>query len=265
MNRFQVLERDGWNADAMHAFLSGGVIGVIFRSVVPIVDCEVAFQNFRRHPDTRQRSGDATGLYLGTFHWGKHYSEYADECSRYSSAVESFIDMNGLRFAWQTAIHTIEACADARGGFLRPARWADSVACWPLVRLWQGKGRFSLVPHEDSSQCFIPFQRGFEIQRRFDLLASMNLCIRNDGGGDLIVWDVQPDESMKANAHVGWQGGPYARELVSGFQRLDISISAGDLYFFDGSYIHAVGETTGERATVSTLIGDLGDDIICWT
>jgi hypothetical protein len=133
------------------------------------------------------------------------------------------------------------------------------------VRLWQGKGEFSLVPHEDSSQCFTPFQKGFEIQRGFELLASMNLCIRNDGGGDLIVWDLRPDESIKTNSHVGWQGGPYPRELVSGFQCLDIKICAGDLYFFDGSYIHAVGETTGERATVSTLIGDLGDDIICWT
>jgi hypothetical protein len=265
MDRFKVIELDGWQPDEFTRYWNDDMAAMVFHNAAPLIDLIRSFELFESHPGTRERTGDASGLYLGTYHWGKSASEYASECDRHRGQVDDFLAASGLGTIWRDALAAADAYAARNGGRVRTATWGATEACSPLVRLWHGEGEYSLVPHEDSSQCRTPGQEGFEIQEELARIRSLNLCIRNDGGGRLHLWDVKPSRRMKEDLHIGWEGGPYPQSFVRGYDTIELDIAAGDLYIFDGSYVHAVGETYGKRATVSTLMARKGNDIIYWT
>jgi hypothetical protein len=67
-------------------------------------------------------------------------------------------------------------------------------------------------------------------------------------------------------------GIPYPVPLIERFGSIDVTIRPGDLYVFDGRFLHAVtgldgvGGATGQRATIAFLMAHLGaDETIGWT
>jgi hypothetical protein len=208
------------------------------------------------------REGDARGMYLGTYHWRKQKHAYLSECEAFRQALSDF------RLEWDVVTAPIQQTIVSVGGRLRPATWDGVESAVPLVRSWQSTDSFALIPHEDASQCSDPGQLGFEAQQVLPErpVCSLNLCIDNQGGGELVLWDHIPTQREKESFGTQLEGGPYPIDLVSGADSVRLSVEPGDLYIFNGEHIHAVTASVSARATVSCLLGRLPTgDVVMWT
>jgi len=248
--------------DAATAVIDGRSLGVICRSYVPDEVSGEILRRFLRHPQLRRRMGDAEGAYLGTFHWRKPKSEYLAECRTLASAVESFSP------EWNDAIGRLNDTLATTETTVRPATWERVRVATPLVRSWEGDDDFALVPHEDASQCTDPIQAGFEAQEvaRKHRVCSLNLCIANSSGGELQLWNHVPTPAEKLELGTSIEGGPYPTEFVKQMETTVVPVHPGDLYIFNGSYLHAVRAAASDRATISCLLGRLSaSEVVTWT
>lgn len=144
----------------------------------------------------------------------------------------------------------------ARNREFRSARWEGSEACHFVMRSWVDSGSFSLKPHDDEAQCKDPLQKGFEIQDALpeNALCAVNICLQNEAGGLLRLWNIHPDDAARAALGLELTGYPYPVELLNRVSYLDVEIRPGDLYAFDGRYVHAVTQLgQGGAATRTTL------------
>ena len=261
--RFDFLDVDAFDPVLIREILAERLGGFIVRGFASNTECVNTLEYLQSHPDTRLRTGDATGKYLGTFHWGKNLSEYFSECRRMRQVIAEAIPEN---HPWARFLTELTAYAKREGLMVRSAKWGADESIAPLIRSWAGTNGYALIPHEDIAQCSQPAQQGFEIQEVKNAVASANLCIANDSGGELVLWDVIPDSSMRRRFDTMYDGGPYPAEFLRVFNYKSIEISAGDLYVFNGAHIHAVSAAKGERATVSALMGEVKNgDIAIWT
>lgn len=264
---FRLEERVGFDPDFATSVLRGELACVVFRGHCPADECRSWLSEFVDHPLTRARTGDAIGRYLGTYHWGKRQDEYLEECRTMGPAVDEFLEAIGPENSWRRFERSLGDHLEAESVMLRPANWAGVKSATPLIRAWYGQGSFSLIPHEDMAQCSDPAQSGFEIQ---DTLAhsvcSVNMCIGNEGGGQLILWDRIPSDNDRRALGTEFTGGPYPTGFVAGVSRIELDVREGDLYIFNGSLVHAVASTVGQRATVSCLIGFRSqEEVVMWT
>jgi hypothetical protein len=241
---------------------SGELVGAICRNFLHRERCEEVFETFTSHPEVRTRHGDAYGSYLGTFHWGKRRDDYIAECRRFSPILAD------ISSCWNEIIKHLNTSLGMHGRTLRHATWSGDKVAAPLIRRWKGEGLYSLVPHEDLSQCSDPLQAGFEIQAvaRQGCICSLNLCIANAEGGQLLIWNYVPTIEDKKKYNTLPEGGPYPADALLDKAVLEIPIRTGDLYIFNGAYIHAVGPTASARATISCLLGNVDDhQTVMWT
>jgi hypothetical protein len=219
-------------------------------------------KQFEHHPDRRLRLGDAHGHYLGTFHWQKSPEEYIPEARKFAPIVAEFCP------TWKQIVNLLQEELSSEGLSLRPAVWRGQRASTPLVRSWISGNEFALIPHEDASQCADPKQYDFEIQNILSAgrVCSLNLCLSGSNGGELLLWEYIPTEADKSQYGTGLEGGPYPESLVKDRNKLKVPIKRGDLYIFNGRYIHAVTAGSGTRATISTLIGIASKrECVMWT
>lgn len=242
--------------------LAGRLVGTVCKGYVSHEICAELFDRFRTHPDIRTRQGDAYGKYLGTFHWRKEKSDYLDECQSYGSAVAGFSP------EWDRCLEVLRRTISADGKHLRRAIWDNVQSAVPIVRSWRSVDAYALIPHEDASQCADPIQVGFEIQ---DIaprhpICSLNLCIENAGGGELVIWNRIPTEPEKVAFGTERDGGPYPLSYVNNSAFVKLAVERGDLYMFNGQYIHAVTSSVSARATISCLLGRVpSGDVVMWT
>nr|BFE74543.1 hypothetical protein GCM10020092_078440 [Actinoplanes digitatis] len=130
-----------------------------------------------------------------------------------------------------------------------------------------GRGDFALVPHEDGAQCAHPAQAGFEVQLVPGYqVGAVNLCLANEGGGQLVFWNIKPDDPGWRRFHTQLDGGPYPVSALAGIPSISLDVGPGDLYVFNAGHVHAVTPSRGPRATASMLLGHRDDDtVITWT
>ena len=88
-------------------------------------------------------------------------------------------------------------------------------------------------------------------------------------GGELVYWNVEPDDATRRALGVEETGHPYAAELLNDFPKIELPIHTGAAYFFNGKLVHGVRAQTrpGEfRSTISLLMGFLDPQtVIYWT
>jgi len=81
-----------------------------------------------------------------------------------------------------------------------------------------------------------------------------------------MLWNRVPSAEERRNLGTEFTGGPYPLEFLGDCGHMKLSVREGDLYIFNGSLVHAVGATHGQRATVSCLIGFRDErNIVMWT
>jgi hypothetical protein len=262
---FEITENAIFTPAPILRVLKGEIAGAIFRRYATVDVSERLLERFRASPDLKQRSGDASGSYIGAFHWQKTLPQYLREASFARSAIDRVLGSAGNPWdIFVTATREALACESVE---LRRAQWNGNEASAPIIRSWEGKGEFGLVPHEDLAQCLDPQQRAFEIQSVPDFaVCSANLCFANEGGGDLIMWNYIPSVEDRRRFRTEYTGGPYPPGALAAYPRIDLTINSGDLYVFNGAFVHAVGATVGFRATASCLLGHCdSNSVVMWT
>jgi hypothetical protein len=138
------------------------------------------------------------------------------------------------------------------------------------MRSWTDSGEFALEPHEDAAQMRTQKQFDFEIKNipNFTPVA-INLCVENGKGGNLILWNFEPDNITRQNLDLLETGYPYPTDVLEPYQKTTIPIKQVDFYFFNGANIHAVSRQATDkeqRSTISFLMGFIDSKtVIYWT
>ncbi len=267
---FRINEFTALNAAEIVRVMRGEVAGCIFRGAMDPALCEVITKNFWASPHLRQRGDAVPAYYVGTYHYGKELGLYCDEAEKTRDALHDLFD--GGRNVFAELMAEVRAELAKAEVELRVAEHEGRAAGEFVARAWSGDGKFSLAAHDDAAQLFAKKQAGFEIQDvgRGDAFAAVNMCLQNGAeGGQLVYWNIEPDMATRRALGLEETGYPYQPEWLENFDRIDLPIHAGDIYFFNGKLIHAVQAQAkaGEfRSTISFLMG-LKDDktAIYWT
>ena len=92
------------------------------------------------------------------------------------------------------------------------------------------------------------------------------IYLANGPGGRLVVWNVRPDEATKERLGITHTGFSYPPSELVGFSEIRLDVRPGDIYVFNGAYVHAVEANQAMRANVSFFIGMLDErTVVTWT
>lgn len=261
---FRLEERTEFDPELAVDVLRGRRLGVIFRDVIPADAQKESTARFWSSPARKHREGEPSH-YIGSYHWNKSTETYLAETARIADAVRGVLDVPNS--PWHSFRSGLAAELARDGVDLRIAEHQGAQACPALIRAWDKEGSFALEPHEDEAQCGDPRQAGFEIQRAPDYeVCAVNMCVEHEEGGRLVIWNIRPDAESRRRLGIDHIGLPYPADALTDFDRLHIDVRQGDLYVFNGAYVHAVDTTTGHRTNVTFLMGFIDDHtVVSWT
>lgn len=262
--KFILLDKNSVDPLAIQSVLDGQVVACIFRKAISLFTCESICREFLQHPLTARRS-DAEAFYLGAYHFDKTSATYAQQSRATRDAISHFSDLFPELNA--SAGDAFRATLRENGVNARLAT-CDGEAVNPFIlRRWAYEGSYTLDPHEDEAQCSDPRQLGFEAQAAVGRpIVAANACLCNGSGGELVIWNYRPAAEDRKRLGTENSGYPYPSELLQEKERLVVRVQAGDLYFFDGRYVHAVGAISAPRTTAAFFLGTLPDGtVLQWT
>lgn len=251
---FRFAERSEFDPADVMAVLRNEYLGVIFRSVISVDIRSELCQRFWDNRKTSRRE-DVPAYFLGTYSFNKSIDTYLAESADVRSSVAAVLDGEASSpLAWFRS--ELAGELSPQGILLRPAELGGQNACLALMRSWDADGVFSLSPHEDLAQCLDPRLAGFEAQcvANYEVCA-VNMCLANDYGGRLMLWNVRPDDATRKRLGIEFSGFPYPVADLAGFDELRIDIHAGDVYVFNGAYVHAVEANRGRRTNIAFFMG----------
>lgn len=267
---FKIVETDHIHIPNLLDVFQGKIAGCLFKGVIRPEDCSMIAKNFWDSSHLRQRSDGVPGNFLGTYHYKKILQDYLNE-SDYFNAILPSIFSNTTN-VFQDIMDQMQSDLNPTNKKVRPAKHNTQEACHFFMRSWPGQmdADYALAPHDDGAQCTDRKQAGFEIQTTVHSpIVAANFCIENVGSGNLHYWNIQPDLKTKKMLDIEETGYPYPPELLREFDMIDLSVNAGDIYFFNGKNIHAVSSPKTQesyRTTISCLMGKNDHhDIIYWT
>lgn len=267
---FRFLEYDHLDLDPVVDILHGRRLGVIYRNVI---DREAALELVRRFwesPIRVNRGGEvceSEGYNLGAYHYHKPTMQYLQESVEIEEDIRKLLDIPHEPATWFRNALAERLAAD--GVEFRPARKDGMSACPIVMRHWNKSGDFSLQPHEDASQCREPKQADFEVQQTLKYtVAAVNMCLENIGDqGRLVMWNIAPDDESKSRLGLYYAGSPYPVEVLDGIDSLWLDVRPGDIYVFNGEFVHAVEASPAEakRTTVAWNMGFCDDrTVVTW-
>lgn len=223
------------------------------------------WQALDRRGSSRSSDGIVDVLQIGATQYKHSSTDYLDQCIAARPAVNSLFD--GISATDRSRIlgsHWLERAIEPLGYRIEPARFKGLDVGECTARSWRNDGHFLLQPHEDEAQLSVARQDAFEIGSTTSLVAWV-CCIDVDQGGELILWDIAPDEETRIRYDVVATGYPYPASACDPWPRLEISFGPGDVLLFRANFLHAVGRVTGSRISVGRFFGALGNRLIYWT
>ncbi|WP_444626238.1 2OG-Fe(II)-dependent halogenase WelO5 family protein [Flavobacterium columnare] len=209
-------------------------------------------------------------LQIGATQFTKSSTYYLEECESTKKNIDRLID--SIKNSEVREDFLLEKSLEEeflnRGFIFKPSSFEGKEVNPFTIRQWTNsndKG-LSLLPHEDLSQLNLAKLDGYEIGDVKTVIAC-NLCLSNSKGGELIIWNIDPDIELKKSLGVENSGYPYPIEMLNDVEHISININPGDLYFINANFIHAVKEIQGnERITLGRFMGFCSDDtIVYWT
>jgi hypothetical protein len=257
---FRFVECDVLDMEPVVDILRGRRLGVVFRGVVDRTAAQELVRRFWASPLRVRRCGEvceSQGYNLGAYHYHKPTMQYLRESAEIAASIEALLDIPGEPSALFR--HRLsERLASDRVTF-RPAAKDGLSACPIVMRHWNARGDFALQPHEDASQCREPKQADFEVQQvpRYTV-AAVNICLENIGdSGNLVMWNIVPDDESKSRLGLYYAGSPYPAEVLDGIESVRLHVRAGDIYVFNGEHVHAV-EASPPEANRTTMAWNMG-------
>lgn len=241
----------------------------IVRRAASVETCSRIAQNFRsliaQHGTQRRPDGYVTVDQVGATQFRKSAAEYIEQCARAQAGVAAlFRDVASGEQDTPLLTGWLTAALAARGYDLGPALFAGGQAGLCVARSWRNTGAFALEPHEDAAQLADVAEDGFEIATVRRVFASI-ACIEPGDGGDLILWDLVPDDRLRAALGVMRTGYPYPAALLAEIPAVRVSLAQGDVAIIDASRIHAVEAVRdGMRISMGRFLGRTSDRRIVW-
>lgn len=253
-------------ASQFESLFHGELACVCVRRFAGRAGIERILRNFLRLSAERLRTDGVPGTVLGAYHFGRKLEDYFKEAERNSSLLDRL--MLGVDDPIRELFRRLKERLGEAGIDFRPAAWRSHVSPPYVLRSWTGRGRYLLEPHDDINQLSDPKQCGFEIQN-VKIPIGINVCLRNSGGGgELVVWDVQPSTTIQAECKQGAPGYGYDDATFQRAEKFSVQVREGDAYFLNGRYVHAVTAkpSGGDRVTLSCLAGLLTPALaVQWT
>lgn len=217
------------------------------------------------------RSKDFVPVFqVGATQFKKTTPEYIQECKLTKDNIQELlmaIDNDAIREDFLLE-KTMPLDFNKQGIKFRPSQFLNDFVNKFTIRQWKNSNteHLSLLPHEDLSQLNLAQRDDYEIGKVGRVIAS-NLCVSNGTGGDLIIWNYEPDFELKVSLGVENSGYPYPLSLLREKEFVELKINAGDLYFINANLIHAVKEVAGsERISAGRFMGKVSENLmVYWT
>jgi len=227
------------------------------------------FQEIILKTDGGNRKGFVPVNQIGATQFLKNSQEYMEECISTRGNVNHLVDALGDALLIEDFLlgRTFREKFKEIGFTFRPASYNNQMVNVGTIRKWiNNKDGLALLPHEDLSQLNVAKVDNFEIHEIRKVIAC-NICISNDQGGELIVWNIAPSLEQRKEFGVENNGYPYPLEWVEQFEQIAIKIHPGDLYFINANFIHGVKKVNaGSRITMGRFIGIKSKkEIVYWT
>lgn len=248
--------------------LRGELAACLVHDFVPEPDCRRIAANFWTSGGRIPRYGDGDdgveAYLVGASHIEKSTAEYLREAADSADAV---------RLLYVRAADPMAAFRGKLAGDdiprLRPAQHDGRLAGDAKAVCWNNSGDYLLLPHDDVAQLGDPRQAGFEIQRVRRVMA-VNIYLENAaGGGQVRLWNVEPDEHSRIGLGLQYSGFPYPPELLAAYPSVSIPVRTGDLCLVNGNLAHAVqcgAPGTSRRLLLTSFMGLAGEgELIWWT
>ncbi|WP_339367020.1 2OG-Fe(II)-dependent halogenase WelO5 family protein [Photorhabdus sp. RW14-46] len=258
---------------ALSALLDGHLAACRVRNFLPSEQSRKIIENFWCSSARTPRYGEGIegveGYFIGASHIEKDTRQYIEEAENFRSAINE---------VFQDTINPIDRFIDQIVHFssnnlrvMRPAMYHGVAAGNVKIVYWNNFGEFLLLPHDDLAQLSDPRQSDFEIQQINRVMAVNFYADVPQNGGQLKVWNIQPDDQSRSALGLTYSGFPYPSELLEDHASMVINIEAGDLVLLNGNLVHAVlnGNTISapeRRLLVTCFMGlQQNGDLIWWT
>ncbi len=249
-----------------------GRVLYVIRGHVPLERCRAIGQAFRasvaRSGGNRPDDGYVTTSQVGATQFsrsGRQYVEAVQSCADESLQLLDHVEHEDIERMFMTN-YLERRFADARIHF-GPSRYKSGWAAFATFRSWLDNGAMALLPHEDEAQLRAALADRFEIGSA-QTVTAYNVCVEGSSrGGELLMWNVVPDEEARRRHGLVGTGYPYSLDALEGTERLSVLLRTGDVYFMNARFVHGVTSVqSGYRVTAGRFIGRLPEQrVVFWT
>ncbi|WP_233420534.1 2OG-Fe(II)-dependent halogenase WelO5 family protein [Xenorhabdus nematophila] len=230
-------------------------------------------ENFWHSSTRKPRYGEGLdgveGYFLGASHIEKTTLEYFEEVEYFRTAIDELFQDTVNPVA--SFIEQMNNSQSDNTMSIRPAMHQGMPTGNTKVVYWNNSGEFLLLPHDDLAQLSDPQQSDFEIQSIERVMAVNFYAEVPQGGGQLKVWNIEPDVTSRSALGLTHSGFPYPADLLEEHENIVIDITPGDLVLLNGNLIHAVltgnaNQLQKKRLLVTCFMGRHKEgDLIWWT
>ncbi|PHM24633.1 hypothetical protein [Xenorhabdus ehlersii] len=273
-SEFVIHETEGRiEKSAVDALLDGHLAACRIRHFLPWEQRQKIIDNFWLSTARKPRYGDGIdgveGYFLGASHIEKTTLEYFKEVEYFRPAITQL-----FQGTLNPQAYFIAQLNDSQSENLlqvRPAMYQGTPAGDVKAVYWNNSGEFLLLPHDDLAQLSDPRQNDFEIQSVKRVMAVNFYAEVPQGGGQLKVWNIDPDMESRSALGLIHSGFPYPTDLLEEHESMVIDIAPGDLILLNGNLIHAVltgnaNQLQKKRLLITCFMGRHEDgDLIWWT
>jgi hypothetical protein len=247
---------------------NGAVVYVIRGAFKPATGARVV-ENFDRllaetNGGNRHGDGYVKTNQIGATQFSRSGDQYVREVIKTSTAtLEIFDGVSHDEVEQMFNTRLLEKLFAERGGVFRASRFKNIPGGFVAFRRWLDNGEMALMPHEDTAARV----DDYEVARASHVVSYNAAVEATQSGGQLVVWNLNPDDRCRENLGLMGTGYPYPPGALEGLESITLEMQVGDVYFINASFLHGVASLKeGRRLSAGRFIGQVADDLaVYWT